>query len=189
LRLPHSSMATLTSFLPAPSQPTYSLQDEYALFKSAPAPQQQVAQKPKKLIPPYGQRQGFIPRAVEDFGDGGAFPEIHVAQYPLDMGRKKSSTNDKQVIPVALDATGRVKSEAILGQRGDKKVFSQYTDLVERHAEENELARPSAEEIDDATARTRAALEKIVSTKIQAAQPSAPVTQVGAPTYIKYTPA
>jgi hypothetical protein len=22
-------------------------------------------------------------------GDGGAFPECHVAQYPLDMGRKK----------------------------------------------------------------------------------------------------
>lgn len=33
-------------------------------------------------------RQGFIPRVREDFGDGGAFPEIHVAQYPLDMGRK-----------------------------------------------------------------------------------------------------
>jgi len=42
-----------------------------------------------KQPPPYGQRQGFVPRAPEDFGDGGAFPEIHVAQYPLDMGRKK----------------------------------------------------------------------------------------------------
>lgn len=42
-------------------------------------------------------------------------------------------------------------------------MFSQYTDLVERHAEDDELARPSTEEIDDVTARTRAALEKIVS--------------------------
>lgn len=38
-------------------------------------------------VPPYGQRQGFVPRAPGDFGDGGAFPEIHVAQYPLGMGR------------------------------------------------------------------------------------------------------
>jgi hypothetical protein len=36
-----------------------------------------------KAAPPYGKRKGWIPRTVEDFGDGGAFPEIHVAQYPL----------------------------------------------------------------------------------------------------------
>jgi hypothetical protein len=35
---------------------------------------------------PYGQRQNFFPRKVEDFGDGGAFPEIHYAQFPLNMG-------------------------------------------------------------------------------------------------------
>ena len=33
--------------------------------------------------PPYGARSGFVPRTVNDFGDGGAFPEIHVAQFPL----------------------------------------------------------------------------------------------------------
>eukprot|EP00026_Physarum_polycephalum_P004665 Phypoly_transcript_04687.p1 GENE.Phypoly_transcript_04687~~Phypoly_transcript_04687.p1 ORF type:complete len:558 (+),score=113.10 Phypoly_transcript_04687:270-1943(+) len=176
-------MATLTSFLPAPTQPTYSLQDEYALFKSAPV--QQQLQKPKKQVPPYRHRQGFVPRTVEDFGDGGAFPEIHVAQYPLDMGRKK---NDQQVVPLAMDASGRVKTDAILGH-GDKKIFSQYTDLIERPHDAAELARPGEEEINDATARTRAALEKIVNSKIQAAQPSAPVTKNEAPTYIKYTPA
>lgn len=42
---------------------------------------------PRVHVPPYGQRQGFVPRAQADFGDGGAFPEIHVAQYPLEMGR------------------------------------------------------------------------------------------------------
>lgn len=31
---------------------------------------------------------GFVPREAADFGDGGAFPEIHVLQYPLDMGKK-----------------------------------------------------------------------------------------------------
>ena len=37
--------------------------------------------------PPYGARSGFVPRTINDFGDGGAFPEIHVAQFPL--GRVK----------------------------------------------------------------------------------------------------
>lgn len=38
--------------------------------------------------PPYGQRAAWRPRSQEDYGDGGAFPEIPVAQYPLDLGRK-----------------------------------------------------------------------------------------------------
>lgn len=71
-------LISLISFLPAPSQPIYSVQDEHAMFKPAP---QVVTQRPKKVIPPYGQRDNFVPRLVEDFGDGGAFPEIHVAQY------------------------------------------------------------------------------------------------------------
>ena len=33
--------------------------------------------------PPYLRRAKFIPRKPEDFGDGGAFPEIHVSQYVL----------------------------------------------------------------------------------------------------------
>ena len=33
--------------------------------------------------PPFGQRRGFVPRKPSDFGDGGAYPECHVAQYPL----------------------------------------------------------------------------------------------------------
>jgi len=37
----------------------------------------------KIAAPPYGQRKDWIPRTDADFGDGGAFPEIHVAQYPL----------------------------------------------------------------------------------------------------------
>ena len=28
----------------------------------------------------------FVPRGLKDFDDGGAFPEIHVAQYPRHMG-------------------------------------------------------------------------------------------------------
>eukprot|EP00978_Attheya_sp_CCMP212_P029789 scaffold107036_cov31-Attheya_sp.AAC.1 len=28
----------------------------------------------------------FVPRSLKDFDDGGAFPEIHIAQYPRHMG-------------------------------------------------------------------------------------------------------
>ena len=42
----------------------------------------------RKEPPTYGQRKGWVPRALEDYGDGGAFPEIHIAQYPLNMGKK-----------------------------------------------------------------------------------------------------
>ncbi|KAK0934765.1 mRNA splicing protein, partial [Friedmanniomyces endolithicus] len=43
--------------------------------------------------PPYGQRSGWRPRNPEDFGDGGAFPEVPVAQYPLDMGKKGAASS------------------------------------------------------------------------------------------------
>jgi SNW domain-containing protein 1 len=177
-------MAALTSFLPAPSQPIYTAQDEHSLFKPAP---QIFTQKPKKHIPPYGQRDGFVPRDVEDFGDGGAFPEIHVAQYPLDMGRKKNSS--QTVVPLQLDNSGRLQYEAVLGN--NKQVASKYTDLVEKQVTEDELARPDEEEVAETTAKTRAALEQLVQGKIQAAQPSrgSVAKNNQTPTYVKYTPA
>jgi len=42
----------------------------------------------KREPPPYGRRKGWVPRSLEDYGDGGAFPEIHIAQYPMNMGKK-----------------------------------------------------------------------------------------------------
>lgn len=37
----------------------------------------------------------FVPRSLADFADGGAFPEIHVAQYPRHMGNPQN-TKKKQ---------------------------------------------------------------------------------------------
>ena len=42
----------------------------------------------KKEPPPYGHRKNWVPRSLADFGDGGAFPEVHVAQYPMNMANK-----------------------------------------------------------------------------------------------------
>lgn len=44
-------------------------------------------------IPPYGKRKGWLPRCLEDFEDGGAYPELQVAQFPLNMDRGQSSVS------------------------------------------------------------------------------------------------
>ena len=53
----------------------------------------QAKQKRKAEIPPYGQRagSGWVPRAPEDWGDGGAYPEIHTVQFPLNMGKPRGN--------------------------------------------------------------------------------------------------
>jgi len=66
----------------------------------------------------------------EDFGDGGAFPEIHVAQYPLNMGKKGASSGiggGGQIVALTTDQeTGDVRYDAIVkqGQRKDLTVYS-----------------------------------------------------------------
>ncbi len=59
-----------------------------------------------RVIPSYPNRTGgkFIPLELSDFDDGGAYPEIHVVQYPLHMGdpsHKRAST-----ISLAVTASG-----------------------------------------------------------------------------------
>jgi len=78
--------------------------------------------------PPYGRRSGWIPRTLDDYGDGGAFPEINIAQYPLEMARKKSVclqvkvqwTNGNQTTSNALqlqvDGKGNIQYDAIVRQ-------------------------------------------------------------------------
>ncbi|KAK0603278.1 hypothetical protein LWI29_003327 [Acer saccharum] len=85
-----------------------------------------------KPVPPYLNRQGFIPRKIEDFGDGGAFPEIHIAQYPLDMGRHRSAKPGSGILPVTVDAHGNVSFDAIVKQNENAKkiVHSQLKDFI-----------------------------------------------------------
>jgi len=116
-----------------------------------------AAVAPTCRAPPYGKRvsAGFVPRAPEDFGDGGAYPEIHVAQYPLDLGRKvrepRPSGNLLYICPdparflqdkggsglqVALQVggDGKVRYDAIVkqGVNATRNVFARYEDMVEK---------------------------------------------------------
>ena len=91
---------------------------------------------------------------VDDFGDGGAFPEIHVAQYPLDMGRKrdrKSST-----LGMTVDGEGKSDFSAIVtyGKGKDTTVHTRYQDLVPKvPGQEGSLARPDDEDVDETEVR------------------------------------
>lgn len=117
----------------------------------------------------------YINNNLCDFVDGGAFPEIHVAQYPLDMGLKgKESTSN--ALAVQLDAEGKVKYDVIArqGHSKDKIVYSKLSDLLPVEVmNENDpsLEKPSQEEIDEITENTRQALQRLTNSKIAAAMP------------------
>lgn len=145
------------------------------------------------LVPPYLKRQGFVPRKVEDFGDGGAFPEIHIAQYPLDMGRDKSGKPGSKILPVTVDAHGNVAYDAIVKQNENAKkvVHSQHKDLIPkilRDEDEKEEDEDMEREIEEITQETKAALEKIVNVRLSAAQPKNVPKQSSDSKFIKYKP-
>ncbi|KAK4694833.1 SNW domain-containing protein 1, partial [Lecanoromycetidae sp. Uapishka_2] len=149
----------------------------------------------KRTGPPaYGSRAGWRPRSQEDYGDGGAFPEIPVAQYPLDMGRKSSSTSN--ALAVQVDAEGKVKYDAIARQgHNDKRiVHASFKDLIplRQRADVGEISleRPSEEEVTAQTEKTKEALAKLVSGAVAAQKPKnvKGVTR-NDPTYVRYTPA
>jgi SNW domain-containing protein 1 len=73
--------------------------------------------------PPYLYRQNFIPYQQSDFGDGGAYPEVHVVQYPLDMGRPGAKSS--AVISVDVDESGEVRYDAIVKHGGNQKKIIQ----------------------------------------------------------------
>lgn len=124
--------------------------------------------------------------------DGGAFPEIHVAQYPLDMGMKGKDSSSN-ALAVQLDAEGKVKYDVIArqGHAKDKIIYSKLSDLlpVEVVAENDpSLEKPDEEEITDITEKTRLALQKLTNSKIAAAMPVRCAERQGPAQFIRYTP-
>lgn len=141
-------------------------------------------------VPPYLQRQGFLPCSPEDFGDGGAFPEVHVLQYPLNMGRPGQRST--AMVSVDVDEKGQVRYDAIVkqGANRNKKLQTSLEDMKEREGDEGVTALPREEEEAEATTRTRQALEALLNGKIKQSKPSSVVTirEPEEPTYIRYTP-
>ncbi|KAI1639679.1 SKIP/SNW domain-containing protein [Biscogniauxia mediterranea] len=145
--------------------------------------------------PKYGQRaSGWRPRSQEDFGDGGAFPEIPVAQYPLDMGKKGSSTSNALAVQVGAD--GKVKYDAIAkrGHSEGRIVHASFKDLIplrqRADAGEIDLQRPTEEQVAETTERTKNALAALVSGAVAAQKPKNVNTNSRREaTFVRYTPA
>lgn len=115
----------------------------------------------------------FVPRQLADFGDGGAFPEIHVAQYPRHMGNphiqrpSSEGATSSAIVNVEVDATGVVSYDAIVkgGTNSDKLVYSKLEDMRGGPARPDEIALPTPEEEAEEAARTSAALQSLLVQK------------------------
>ncbi|KAL2144301.1 hypothetical protein VTI28DRAFT_9289 [Corynascus sepedonium] len=142
--------------------------------------------------PPYPNRSGWRPRAPEDFGDGGAFPEIPVAQYP--WGKNDGSSKSNALV-VQVDGEGKVDYSAIArqGHGSDRIIHASFKDLIplrqRAEAGDLDLSRPSQEQVTETAERTKNALAALVSGALAAQKPKN--VNVGGrrdPTFVKYTP-
>ncbi|KAK0651815.1 putative puff-specific nuclear protein Bx42 [Cercophora newfieldiana] len=146
----------------------------------------------KRTGPPeYPNRAGWRPRGPEDFGDGGAFPEIPVAQYV--WGQKGQAKSNALVVQV--DGEGKVDYSAIArqGHSTDRVIHTSFKDLIplrqRAEAGDLDLSRPSQEQVAETAERTRKALEALVSGAVATQKPKN-INAGGKrdPTFVRYTP-
>ncbi|XP_034661552.1 puff-specific protein Bx42 [Drosophila subobscura] len=183
---------SLSSLLPTPTNAVWDREDERRLAAKG-APKIGALVSAKIAAPPYGCRKEWVPRTEADFGDGGAFPEIHVAQYPLGLGAPGTTGKKSDALAVRLDDQGKIKYDAIArqGHGKDKVVYSSISQLLpaEVLAEDaEELQRPDEESVAETTEETRLALEKLTNQKITSALPVRHAQKAGPAQYIRYTP-
>ncbi|XP_023756749.1 SNW/SKI-interacting protein A [Lactuca sativa] len=195
-------MAALKELLPPAKSSSSTFYDHSSdpWFKqrySAPTEDEHTEIIKKNPVPLYNtpERFKYRPSKPQDFGDGGAFPEIHYAQFPLDLGRKKDSSSGPKTLPVTVDKHGNLTFDAIVKQNenASKIVHSQHKDLVpkilkDEEDEEDEEEVEKQKKIEETTLQTKAALEKIVNVRLSAAQPKNVTTQSQDSKFIKYKP-
>ncbi|KAI3435958.1 hypothetical protein D9Q98_002016 [Chlorella vulgaris] len=185
--------SALLSSIPAPAR-------EYSRPEPPPPTGGAAGSLVTREPPPYGRRAGFVPRRLEDYGDGGAFPEIHVAQYPLDMGRPDKGAGGGapvggggKTLALTVNAEGDINYDAVLNQSKNSQKWLQSTHkaLVPKVDELNagNLLKPEEEEIEETARETAAALLARVDKKQAAINPKTLPQQPGQAQYIKYTPA
>lgn len=197
-------MAARTSLMSALPKPKYTGEHEQLPAHSATSGPRLVdaRQLDSQLVlkragpPPYGQRGAWRPRNPEDFGDGGAFPEVPVAQYPLDMGRSTATASSSNALALQVDQKGNVKYDAIAkrGHSDNRIIHSSFKDLIplrqRADAGEISLEKPSAEEEEATKQRTQLALQGLIDGALAAQKPkNIKGTSRPAPTYVRYTPA
>ena len=198
-------MSSLLASLPAPKQQrgTAGGDGEQEERPSVPGRSHQQGDDKKKVelnAPGYGHRKGFIPRRLSDFDQGGAYPEIHVAQYPLEMGKpgKQRSmgaahNHSKGMLALSVTAEGDVAYDALLRRDGNgskQLMHTGHAALVPKLEKLNgAFERPDAEEEDEVAKETAAVLAAKVSSKQAAVNPKNVPKVPGEAQFIKYTPA
>jgi SNW domain-containing protein 1 len=144
--------------------------------------------------PLYGSRVGWTPRSEEDFGGGGAFPEVPRAQYPLGMGKK--NTGSSNAMQAEVDQNGLIKYDSIArrGHGASRIVQASFSDLIplRQRADVGEISleRPDKEEVQASKERTEAALAALVNGAVAAQKPKTlakPISNKDA-TFVRYTP-
>ncbi|KAJ2745954.1 mRNA splicing protein [Coemansia sp. BCRC 34301] len=186
-------MSSISQFLPEPKHHTAS-RGETASDDGDKS--QALAAGGTSAIPRYGQRAGWVPQTASDFGGGGAYPEIHVLQYPLGMGRKRSGKGN--ALSKQVDGDGNVSYAALanFGRRENETVQSQFKDLIPLRqrkdfddTEEGAIPqRPDGEAVREAAERTKLALEKIASTRAGEGKRGVSGGKQPEPTFVRYTP-
>jgi SNW domain-containing protein 1 len=188
------SFATLSKSLP---KPKYSGEEEdltnSTRVLNSEQFETQVAAR-KNGPPPYGSRRGWQPQGPEDFGDGGAFPEVPIAQYPLDMGKKGAPSTSNALVR-RVDGEGKTKYDEIAKRgHGDSRiVHASFKDLIPLRQQANagdiDLSRPSAEVVQETKEKTEQALMKLVAGQTAAQRPkNVQGRRNDEPQFVRYTP-
>ena len=159
-------------------------------------------------LTPDQRKKLFLPRSLADFDDGGAFPEIHIAQYPRHMGnphlnRKVGTVRGTQqsssaLVNIEIDKDGEISYDSLVksGTNSDKMVYTKLDDMVGGPADLDAIALPTPEEQQAATERTALALQSLLTSHTALSKPSGSA-MINAETsknmeaktqFIKYTP-
>lgn len=182
-------MSKLASFLPPPTIRT--VQPDRNFVNVGPKSDALVSTN----IPPYAYRTPTnfsLPRGDANFNDGGAYPEIHIPQYPHGIGRPESRLSN--ALAIQLDEEGDIRYDVLLRQGTNdrnKIIYYKHQDLMPKPiANENdpELQRPDEETLKKNAEETSAILLGLAEAKLTAALPVRRAEQRQPDQYIRYTP-
>ena len=184
-----SISSSLLNSLPSTSK-SYEVFRDFSKSKS----DRSKRRKNDALVPSYPKRRNFVPDQLEDYGDGGAYPEIHVAQYPLNMGRTQGTKSTAIVATTVDGETQAVEYSGVItqGKRENQIIQTKFTDMIEKNfVDENDLMRPSEEEAKKIAEETRNAIMGAIAKKVAKSKPLNPGSaQSREPKdkFIRYTP-
>ncbi|CDI80769.1 hypothetical protein, conserved [Eimeria acervulina] len=189
-------MADFLTRLPAPRASRLCVSDaslgSYSLSTAPIRPLKSTSNNKSSIsIPPYLHRQGFVPKCEEDFGGGGSYPEIFVAQFPLGMGKNMDGGLSSSTLPLQVGADGRLAYDLVVRHGSNKAVVytgPESANGLQLQGAAAAAAReiPGKEEEEKELLKTKQAIEKELEKKSNAgrAQPQHREAE-----FVRYTPA